>query len=692
MTPRSLAIACAVASFLGLAGTACRGGEEPMRIGVLTECQGPLRGFEEAELSAAELPLLRRGARLSGAGPTAGVTPVVVAGRKVELVRGCSELGELTVFIDEARRLVEHEHVDAVVGGGSVVAREVARLYPDVPFVATFYDDQETTLRRPARNLYRFTPDFGQLAAGLGAYAYNELGWRRASILAGDQSAGWGGAAAFVAEFCSLGGKIVRQVYRSPYTPEPDAVARAVGGDADGIALFLHAFDAPMSVLPGVLERLDDPSRQLLLWAPQLEDPALLKTLGPKLDGVALTSWLPAGPAHVALREHRAFYRASFPRLPAEFADLSFTIGYSDSVEAVLAALERAHGELSDGRRLFRGELAGIRLALPRGAVHLDANRQAVTDVRLVRLRPRDGEAATEPISVAQDVDQSFGGLLSHAPPPAPGSQPCKRATPPPWARERRPASAGDRPREPRLRASRRETAGSHPAPDENRWRRRLRGEGGARPAEALPSPAVGQAYHDHTGIAGGNHERVRFRLDEHRLGRNPERPLYGNRRAGEQPARVPAVRTAHRTHQAEARPAATGEPRPQLDGGPVVVRAREWDDDRAGARHPRTTIPTSHGAWSSKPSTRASSSRPSGASASTRSMSLSRARRAMSMPGATDVKTAALASTPAATSCARTSLISVPAADSSPGVETVVSSRSSRCGSRASGSASAAS
>ena len=68
------------------------------------------------------------------------------------------------------------ERVDAIVGGASVVARDLAHRYPDVPFVTTFWDEQEVTLRRPAANLFRFQPDYAQEAAGLGTYAYRTLG------------------------------------------------------------------------------------------------------------------------------------------------------------------------------------------------------------------------------------------------------------------------------------------------------------------------------------------------------------------------------------------------------------------------------------------------------------------------------------------------------------------------------------
>ena len=163
MPRRALALALSLTALVLIGAAGCGGDKAPFRIGVLTDCQGPLRGFEDVELSGAELPLLRHGARLTLRGaPKGGVTPGVVAGRKVELVRGCSELGEHAVFIEEARRLVEHEHVDAIVGGTSVVERDVAHLYPDVPFLATTWEEQETTLRQPAANLYRFSPDNGQ--------------------------------------------------------------------------------------------------------------------------------------------------------------------------------------------------------------------------------------------------------------------------------------------------------------------------------------------------------------------------------------------------------------------------------------------------------------------------------------------------------------------------------------------------
>ncbi len=429
--------ASGVALLAVLSALGCGGGGDPIRIGVLADCQGPLRGLQDAQLSGAELPFLARGARLAGKAPTDGVTSVTVGGREVELVQGCMESGEHTVFIEEARRLVEREKVDAIVGGASVAGREVARLYPDVPFVSVFWNEQEVTLRKPAPNLYRFSPDHAQLVAGLGAYAYRTLGWRRAAVLTADQPSGWQATAGFVAEFCALGGRVVARAFRDANRPDPTVVSRALASKPDGVAAFLTAFDDQITVLGDLLPHLNHPARQLVLWAPNVEDYDVQKKLGFRLGGVTSTSWLPAGHPSAALRDYLARYHRAFPSIPAGFAGLSWVLAYNDAATALLTAIDRVAGDTSDGRRRLREELARMRISLPEGIVHLDANRQAVRDIPIVQFVAGAKGTFQPPRAVrtVHDVEQGYSGLLSSAPPPSKSSQPCRRATPPAWDR-----------------------------------------------------------------------------------------------------------------------------------------------------------------------------------------------------------------------------------------------------------------
>ena len=91
--------------------------------------------LEDAELSGrAAAP--DRARRAPAARAAHGLAHAEVAGRRVELVPGCTEALEFSTLTRELRRLAEVEHVDAVVAAGTgpdeIVMRDVARAHPDV--------------------------------------------------------------------------------------------------------------------------------------------------------------------------------------------------------------------------------------------------------------------------------------------------------------------------------------------------------------------------------------------------------------------------------------------------------------------------------------------------------------------------------------------------------------------------------
>src|SRR5262245_55775107 len=68
----------------------CGGNADALRIGVLTDCNAPPFSINhQRTLAGAELPLIRRGARLQGSKPSDGLDGAAVAGRPVRLVIGC---------------------------------------------------------------------------------------------------------------------------------------------------------------------------------------------------------------------------------------------------------------------------------------------------------------------------------------------------------------------------------------------------------------------------------------------------------------------------------------------------------------------------------------------------------------------------------------------------------------------------
>jgi branched-chain amino acid transport system substrate-binding protein len=423
---------------LAVAAVGCSGGEQPIRIGLLTDCRGIFSGYEDEMLAGAELPLLARGARLTNGRPSGGVSDARAAGRDLELIRGCTEESEHTILVDETRRLVEDEGVDAVVGAigesDSLVFRELARKYPEVIFIPAWSGAQELTLRHPAANVYRFDTDEAQDVAGLGSYAYLALGWRRAAVVADPTPVGWQEEAAFVAEFCALGGNVTAR-FTAPIDLRNPKVAHALRG-ADGVAaLMFGGLFVPPGILPALARVVGPPQSRIVVGTYVLEDSNTLVPIAGPLAGVVGASSIPPANATPAMRRHRTAFSKAFPGLPPSDAETPIVLAFHDAMEGLLRGLEASDGDLSDGRGRLREALARLRLDLPAGPVHLDRNHQAVRNTYLKRISRGGGRREYRLVRAVPEVEQTFGGLLSDAPAPGPGSQPCRKATPPPWVR-----------------------------------------------------------------------------------------------------------------------------------------------------------------------------------------------------------------------------------------------------------------
>ena len=412
------------------------GGEraDTIRIGVLAACEGSFGNTASAIFAGAELPLLERGATLAGSKPVAGVEGATVAGKDVELFFGCGDdTGEKA--LSEARRLVEVVGVDVLIGpqfpGESFAIRDYARRQPAVTFVAGIVLGQAVTLNDPAPNFFRFTTDAAQSMAGLGEYAYDELGWRRVVTIGEQRSLSYTQTAGFVAEFCALGGTVVEKIWvplgardLSPY------IAEVPPSGVDG---FLVTALPP--TLPGFIEDLPQLEGNL---AERLVGSTLIvfveQVLSERLAG-AVFSAQDETDSRTAL-DFRDGFGEAFPDLAPFWA--YFPVFYYGGMEATLQALEEVGGDLSDGQQRFQAALAEVELDVPTlGHIRLDARRQAIGPNYLIQYRQdAKGALVYKTIRTVEDVEQTFNGYFKPGdPPPGKDTIECKHGNPPPWAR-----------------------------------------------------------------------------------------------------------------------------------------------------------------------------------------------------------------------------------------------------------------
>ncbi len=392
---KSLALVGAVAALSLAAGTAGAQDKGPIKIGALATLEGAFTVLGEDGM---------RGVRLAmeQAGYEAG-------GRKIELITGSSDASPDSA-VRAARKLVENDGVEILIGplSGSegLAVKDYAKTQPGVTFVNGTSAAQDTTLRDPAENFYRFSTDGAQWMAGLGEYAFNEKGYKRVVVIAEDYSFPYTQVLGFMVPFCEAGGKVVDKFWvpigNKDYSsiiaaipPDIDAIYVALGG-ADAIN-FLTQYEQAGGEAPliGGSITVD----QTVLGAKGRQRSFIIGTpsAGPIADTWDDPKWT----------EFVAAYKKQFPDgfpSPSLFAH-----GYYVNTKAVLAALDEVNGDLSDGQKKFRAALSNLEMQTPTGMVKLDQNRQAVADIFLTEVvEGPEGNLVNKVVKVIPQVDQAM--------------------------------------------------------------------------------------------------------------------------------------------------------------------------------------------------------------------------------------------------------------------------------------------
>ena len=413
--------------FLVLAATGCgRGAQGTIRIGFYGDCYGPFGANHEQGTAGAELPFVRRGAKVLGSQPTDGVGAITIAGKRVELIVDCDFYGSGVSELAAARRLVEQQHANILVTPNFVpdIAEDLYPPHqPGVAFIST------GLLPVPSRpNLFRVAPNLRQASAGLGAYAYKTLGWRTAVTLGEDDFVGYSAAAGFDAEFCSLGGSVVKRLWAQPQATTWARQAREIPPGVDGVALMAN-FLGPATFFSAYRKLHRDLAHHVVISA-------ITIARGHRPVGITAAGNLPFVWSAPEWNSYFRDLRTAFPSYRGQLGDDADVYAY-DAVELALRAIAAAHGDLSHGERRLMPAMRHVRAETPVGPLTLDRTRNAVAPNFLVRVEKNaSGKPVPRTVGVIPSVERTFGGYFTPSSPPDSETQPvCRKGHVPPWAR-----------------------------------------------------------------------------------------------------------------------------------------------------------------------------------------------------------------------------------------------------------------
>jgi len=411
-----------------------------IKVGILSDCEGAFGAFYEPDIAGAHVPLINRGAKASNPDkPSDGIEGAKVAGKNIEIVGyGCAD-DTADKAIEETRRLMEQEDADILVGPLSgdegIAVANYAKEHPEKTFVNGTSGAQGATLKVRAPNFYRYHTDGAQWSAGLGDYAYNDLGWRTAAVIGDDYSFPYTSLAGFIAEFCAIGGKVEKRVWPPLGEKDYSSFISQIPEDVDGVMVGIGGTGLISFIKQYQQQRGKIDTKKMignLFW----DDPLVLKETGDALLGGVVAGETAGDSTEASAEKYVSEIKAAYPDI-APLASSVFVYNYYTAMEALLTALEEVDGDISNNQEALQDALSSVELDAAYGNIALDDNRQAISDnyvKEIVKDTTGDGVPDVRTIRRIPEVDQSFGGFFTENSPELDRSNPkCEKQDPPPW-------------------------------------------------------------------------------------------------------------------------------------------------------------------------------------------------------------------------------------------------------------------
>jgi branched-chain amino acid transport system substrate-binding protein len=428
-----------VAAAVAVSAATARSTATPIRIAVMSDCQGAFGSFDNQDLAGVVTAMAQfaGGKAVDPNNPRKGWKGASVAGHPLQLVGvGCSNDRADTV-IKETKRICEQLKCDIMIGplsgDESIAVANYAKQHPTKTFVDGSAGAQDTTLKVRAPNFYRFNGDGAMWNAGLGDLAFSKLHWKTAAVVADDYSFAWTSAAGFITDFCAAGGKVTKRVFPPLNTTDYSSFAQQMPTNVDGTFVavggaglipFLKAYEAAHGPIVGK-KFIGN-----LFWG----TPGEFQQLGNRVSGAYVGGAGTAGDlATAAAKAYNAQVGKVFKTIPpfgaaAPQASSTFTYGYYINTWGLLAGLKAVSGDVSGGQKKLQAALGKVTLSTPYGPLRLDANRQAVINAFYQQLFLKGGKLAIKTVGEVPNVDQTFGGSYSTStPPPGRTFPPCTK-------------------------------------------------------------------------------------------------------------------------------------------------------------------------------------------------------------------------------------------------------------------------
>jgi branched-chain amino acid transport system substrate-binding protein len=416
------------------------GGNTPIKLAYLSDCEGAFGAFYEPDIAGANTAFIQfAGGKAAGSKPSDGLDGASVAGHPIQLVGvGCAN-DTADKAIEETRRLMEQEDADILIGPLSgdegIAVANYAKEHPDKTFINGTSGAQDTTLKVQAPNFFRFHSDGAQWSAGLGDYAYNVLDWRKAAIIGDDYSFPYTSLAGFVAEFCSVGGQITKRIWPPLGEKDYSNFISQIPDDVDGIYYGIGGAGL-VSFMKQYQEQKGKIDPKKTMGNVFFDDPLVLKEVSNAVTGAYTAGPTAADSNDPKVADYVKQLDDAYGKEISGLAASVFVYNYYTAAWALTKGLEQVKGDISDQSKLQEA-LKSVTLDAPWGEIKLDDNRNGVADNFVKEIVPdKSGDKIPDVQTIRRipAVEQTFGGTFTADTPAPDRSNPkCTKGNQPAW-------------------------------------------------------------------------------------------------------------------------------------------------------------------------------------------------------------------------------------------------------------------
>lgn len=386
---RRIVVAAVCFALLG-PGVAVAQAPAPVKIGMLVPLTGIFTRNGREALDGTRMYLDEIGGKVNG--------------RPIELFVEDTE-GKPDVGLTKARKLVERDGVHMLKGiVSSAVGLAVAAYAKDkkVPLIASAdFGASALTVPGPLLNSYVFRWSQSGTGPGQAAadWAYKVAGWRKVVSIGSDYVGGLEVNGSFARVFCSLGGRVVQELWPPLGTADFAPFLSQIDRSADAVVVFTPAADGLRIGRQYTEYGLKQPLMDLYA---QITDEANLAQFGDASLGWYSTIHYTALIDTPENKRFVAAWEKRYQRVPFDNA----ADGYVGA-KAIGEAIKAVNGRVED-KDAFMAAMRKLRFDSPKGVVRLD-QFQNIVQPQYVRKVERVGSTLVNmPIKVYPEFSQ-FG-------------------------------------------------------------------------------------------------------------------------------------------------------------------------------------------------------------------------------------------------------------------------------------------